>query len=365
MLLNNQSIGVPFGGVRFSHMLSDFGTSGCATGQFKFDVYDESGIYGRALLEDVPVKLVEKNSQTLPSRTYYISKRSISKNICHFVAYDVMSRVEQDFVGNFTDDEIPCGNVLEAIKIQCGFTSVGTSGGGTEYIKFTRDQLTDKTVRGVLDMISTALCGTWLATQDDGIVLSCFGQPYDDIAHYSKYSEIDYQGRQKITKLICTNTETGKVNEMSTGEYGTVITINSPFVAAGTPLDGVVWGRLQNYVYQAWRCDKAILDGFIPASSRFYFGDFGDDTAMLLANNVTIDVDSTGLYFSGGADPQDEEQWRYDDYTQRQLNKKLELDERNGNMALTKEGMKIFTNYNESADNRKKSTVIRAFKSEV
>ena len=54
LLLNNQSIGVPFGGVRFSHMLSDFGTSGCATGQFKFDVYDESGIYGRALLGAVP-----------------------------------------------------------------------------------------------------------------------------------------------------------------------------------------------------------------------------------------------------------------------------------------------------------------------
>ena len=346
-------------------MISGFGTSGCVTGQFKFDVYDESGQFGRALLEDVPVKLVEKNSHTLPSRTYYIAKRSISKNVCSFTAYDVMSRVEQDFAGNFIDDEIPCGNVLAAIKTQCKFTSVGTSGGGTEYITFTREQLTDKTVRAVLDMISEAMCGVWLATADDGIVLSCLGSPYDTIAHFTKHSEVDYQGRQKITKLICTNTETGKVNEMSTGEYGTVITIQSPFVAAGTPLDGVVWGRLQNYVYQAWRCDKAILDGFIPASSRFYFGDFGDDTAMLLANNVTIDVDSTGLYFSGGADPQDEEQWRYDDYTQRQLNKKLELDERNGNMALTKEGMKIFTNYNKTADTREKTAVLKFFESEV
>lgn len=368
LLLNSQSIGVPFGGVKFSHAISGFGTSGCVTGQFKFDVYDKYGQYGTALLEDVPVRLVEKNNQTLPSRTYYIAKRSISKNICSFTAYDVMSRVEQDFVNTIGDlfgDEIPCGNVLAVIKNQCKFTSVGASDGGTEYITFTREQLTDKTVRAVLDMISEAMCGVWLATADDGIVLSCLGSPYEGIAHYSKYSEVDYQGRQKITKLICTNTETGKINEMSTGEYGTVITIQSPFVAAGTPLDGVVWGRLQNYVYQAWHCDKAILDGFIPASSRFYFGDFGDDTAMLLANNVTIDVDSTGIYFSGGADPQDEEQWKYDDYTQRQLSKKLELDERNGNMALTKEGMKIFTNYNESADNRKKSTVIRAFKSEV
>lgn len=359
------SLSVPFGNLRFSHAVSGFGTSGCITGQFSFDVYDESGMYGTALLEDVPVRLVDKNNTVLPSRTYYISKRSISKHVCHFTAYDVMSRVEQDFTGNFIDDEIPCGNVLESIKNQCGFSSVGSSGGGTEYITFTREQLEGKTVRNVLDMISEAMCGVWIATQDNGIVLSCFGSPYDTIAQYSNYSEVDYQGRQKITKLICTNTETGKITEMSTGEYGTVITINSPFVAAGTPLDGVVWQRLKNHIYQAWHCDKAILDGFIPASSRFYFDDFGDDTTMLLANNVTIDVDCTGIYFSGGCDPQDEEQWKYDDYTRRQLNKKLELDKRNGNTAVTGDGLKIFTNYNETADNRKKSTVIRAFRSEV
>lgn len=354
--------------MRFSHAVSGFGTSGCITGQFKFDVYDKYGQFGTALLEDVPVRLVEKNDTVLPSRTYYISKRSISKNVCHFTAYDVMSRVEQDFYTNLGDlwgDEIPCGNVLEQIKVQCKFTSVGSSGGGLDYITFTREQLEGKTVRNVLDMISEAMCGVWIATKDDGIVLSCLGQPYDSIAQYSNYSEIDYQGRQKITKLICTNTETGKVTEMSTGEYGTVITINSPFVAAGTPLEGVVWQRLKNHIYQAWHCDKAILDNFIPASSRFYFGDFGDDTAMLLANNVAIDVDCTGIYFSGGSDPQDEEQWKYDDYTQRQLNKKLELDVRNGNTAFTKDGMKIFTNYNKTADKREKSTVIRAFKSEV
>lgn len=351
--------------MRFSHAVSGFGTSGCITGQFEFDVYDKYGQYGTALLENTAVRLADKNNNVLPSRTYYISKRSISKNVCHFAAYDVMSRIEQDFTGSFFDDDIRCENVLDSIKHQCKFTSIGASSDGFEHITFTREQLEGKTVRNVLDMISEAMCGVWIATKDDGIVLSCFGSSYEDIAHYTKYSEIDYQGRQKITKLICTNTETGKVNELSTGEYGTVITINSPFVAAGTPLDGVVWNRLKNHIYQAWHCDKAILDNFIPASSRFYFGDFGDDTAMLLANNVAIDVDCTGIYFSGGSDPQDEEQWKYDDYTQRQLNKKLELDVRNGNTAVTGDGLKIFTNYNETADNRKKSTVIRAFRSEV
>ena len=157
--------------MRFSHAVSGFGTSGCITGQFKFDVYDEYGMYGTALLEDVPVRLAEKNDMVLPSRTYYISKRSISKNVCHFTAYDVMSRVEQDY-GNVTTlfgDEIPCGNVLEQIKVQCGFTSVGSSGGGLEYIKFTREQLEGKTVRNVLDMISEAMCGVWITTKDDGI----------------------------------------------------------------------------------------------------------------------------------------------------------------------------------------------------
>ena len=361
--LNNQSVGVPFGNMRFSHAVSGFGTSYCTTGQFEFDLYDEYDLYGTALLEEVPVQLVESNSQVLPSRTYYIAKRSISKKICHFTAYDVMSRIEQDFytsLGEIWGDEIPCGNVLDAIKQTCKFTSIGSSAPGMDYIKFTREQLSGKTCRAILEMVATAMCGTWIATKDDGIVLSCLGESLLGSASSSNYSEIDYQGRQKITKLIMTNAETGKVQEFSTGEYGTVISVESPFVAAGTPLDSTVWQRVSNYIYQAWHCDKAITDDFIAAGMRVTFGD-----TELLANNVTLDVDSTGIYFSGGSDPQDEEQWKYDDYTQRQLNNKLELDKRNGNMAVTGDGLKIFTNKNRTANKREKTTVIKFFESEV
>lgn len=95
--LNGASLDVPFGALRFTQTVNGFGESGISIGQFEFDVYDTYGTYGEALLEQATVQLVETNDYCLPSKKYYIAKRSISKGVCHFVAYDILSLAEQDF----------------------------------------------------------------------------------------------------------------------------------------------------------------------------------------------------------------------------------------------------------------------------
>lgn len=340
--INGQEITDPFGGLTFSHAISGFGTSGVATGQFEFDLYDESGYYGMAVLEGASVQLFEADSKVAPSREYYISSRSISHKVCHFVAYDRMSNTDQPFevsgAGVPNDEGLYyCGNVMAAIGTQCGFDMVSTSAGGTELIFFKLEQLQDRTCRDIMEMIAEAMCGVWICGNDNIAVLSCLGAPYNSLGTSDSYTEIDYQGRQQITALMLTNSDTGKVVSYSTGAYGTAIYIESPFVG-GTELDSVVWGRLQNYEYQAWRCDKALLDGFIPTSTRIDF-----DGASLLANNVSLSVDSTGIYFSGGCDPQDESQWGYDDYLKR---KKLEADKLIGHTKITNTGRIVFINKN-------------------
>ena len=118
--LNGADIGVPFGNIRFSESVSGFGASGVSGGQFEVDVYDESGVYGEALLDQATLQLVEADNYCLPSKTYYIIKRSISNKVCHFVAYDIMSKCDQDVDVIYYEDEkaIPCSNVLSAIKAQ-------------------------------------------------------------------------------------------------------------------------------------------------------------------------------------------------------------------------------------------------------
>ncbi len=334
--------------MRFSRSSSGFGTSGVSTGQFEFDIYDELGQYSTAIMAGMTARLAEKNSVFAPSRNYYISKRGISKNVCHFVAYDIMAQSDRNFdasalyVGE--SGVIPCGNVLDAVKNQCGFTSIRTtSTDGMDFINFTPEMLEGKTCRGVLEMVSTAMCGVWVADQDDGAVLRCLGMPFPGYTSTAKeYAEIDYQGAQKITKLVVTDSETGNVREFSTGEYGTVIAIETPFPDVAS----FVWSRINGYVYTAWHCDKALIDDAYPDIPVFTEITFGD--AALAANNFTIDVDCTGVYFSGGTDPQDDEQWRYEEYLQREVNERVKIGKTVGNTQVTQEGI-CFVNKNKAS----------------
>ena len=354
--------GNEIGGLRFTHRISGFGTSGVVTGQFEFDIYDPGNFFSTAILEDWEVYLfIGHYAEGMPigqfSRKYYISKRSISNNICHFTAYDVMKYIEEEFdptsLGIFFDrgEKAPCGNVMSGISSQCKIRQAAFSAEGSELIQFTKEQVTGKTCREILEMVSEAMCGVWIADNDGGIVLSCFGSPYEGRAYVSDHAPIDYQGCQEVTRLICTNSDTGKVTD-SGGSYGTVIAINSPFVANGSGLDGIVRSRVVGQRYQAWSCEKAVSLNygafFPPASCGIVFQEDGREVS-LLANNVTIVPDSTGVYISVGSDPQDEEQWRYDDYNRRQLKRRLEFDKTAGNVQINTEKGIQFINKNASS----------------
>lgn len=348
ILIGDQSVGVPFGNIRFSHTVSGFGTSGVASGQFEFDLYDKDGTYSTAILENAEVQLVELDSAVLPSRTYYIARRSINKKICHFVAYDVLSQTDKSFDPSDLpvydgSSTYPCSDVLNAIGVQCGISFEDITGG--EYINFTLSQLETRTCRNILEMISTALCGVWVNGYGNWAVLSPFGAQKDasfGMSSVKKYGEIDYRGRQRITKIIFVNSDTGVENVLTNDAYGVVLEIESPFAAAGTGLDELVWDRINVYEYQAWNCDKAILEhAFVSASGFMIF-----DSSQLLANKVSLSVDSTGIYFSGGLEPQDE--WNYEEYLDR---KKIGTDESIGNTMIDSSGRIVFVNKNKGGYN--------------
>lgn len=152
------------------------------------------------------------------------------------------------------------------------------------------------------------------------------------------------QGKQKITRLIVTDSESGEVSESLTGEYGTVFAVETPFPATAKK----AWSRVQDIIYTAWNCEKAILTHPTPDIPAFTMVTFGG--RELLAASFTVSVDSTGVYFSGGSEPQDEEQWRYEDYTQRQLNERVQIGKTVGNTQISKDGIALIRKFvNENA----------------
>ena len=302
------------------------------------------------------------------SQTYFCDSISASKSICGFTCYDRICKTDKllDISGfSFGEDgTVSANGVISAVCAQCGFSGYGSSGTGLEYIKFTKSQLENTACRRALELISEAMCGVWVCN-DGMLYLACLGGgDFGDYAHCEDYSEIDFQGKARITTLTVTNSETGAVYSFGGTENGTVVTIDSPF--ASQELGLAVWGRIENYVHTGWHCDKAdvTLDSTMKNMSSLTFRRADTPGDRLFATTSEFTADSTGVYFSGGAAPYNE--WNYKDYLERQLDRKLELDRRNGNTAYGKNGINIFQNLNNGGtDVRKKATVVTAFRSEV
>ena len=365
-MLNGAPI-ADFGGIRFSFAVNGLGTSGCCSSQLEFNVYDPANFYGDMLLDGAEVT-VSCSELYFTSQTYFCDKISVSKNICGFVCYDRICKTDKllDISGlSFGEDgTVSADGVLSAVCSRCGFSGYGSSGTGLEYIKFTKSQLENTACRRALELISEAMCGVWVCN-DGALYLACLGGGnFGDYAYCEDYSEIDFQGKARITTLTVTNSETGAVYSFGGTENGTVVTIDSPF--ASQELGLAVWGRIENYVHTGWHCDKAdvTLDSTMKNMSSLTFRRADTPGDRLFATTSEFTADSTGVYFSGGAAPYNE--WNYKDYLERQLDRKLELDRRNGNTAYGKNGINIFQILNNGGtDVRYKATVVTAFRSEV
>ncbi len=117
---------------------------------------------------------------------------------------------------------------------------------------------------------------------------------------------------------------------------------------------------LTHLEYRGWSCEKGLAHEYIYPGAV----EFSDGT--LLCTNVTMYPSAAGIFFSASANTVPETDCAYRSQVQRQLDRKLELDRRNGNTAYGKNGIDVFQNLNNGgSDVRKKATVVTAFRSEV
>lgn len=340
--INGAPIDEPFAKTKFTYTVNGMGTSGVCTGQFEFDLYDSLGQYSEALLEEAEAQL-SCGKLYFDSKTYLISSRSTSKKICHFTCYDRMCKTDKKF--DLTDFPFNENNtadaefVLSRIVWICGFADYAASGTGLEYIKIKKSDLENITCRRALEIISEAMCGVWVCDKDNVLYLACLGGgAYGDYAPVTEYAEIDYQGKNKITALTMTNSDSGESYSFGDAEYGTPVEIDTPYTSA--ELAQIVWNRIGNLIYTAWNCGKAVVTHGTLGSLTGLTMQF-EDGSSLFAANTEFAMDSTGIYFSGGASPQDE--WTYDEYLER---RKLTIGKNIGNTRINENGDIVLRNLN-------------------
>lgn len=342
-----------FGNMIFYQSISGLGTSGVVSKRFEFDILDEYGTFSEADLDNAPVTLSHYGGSAefvgeIP--TYYIMKRTISDNKCHFVCYDKLAMTDRKFDPSsltFTDGKIPVDNVLSAAFSQCEIYDYGYSDStGKEYIYFTESQLRNCTCRNILEDIATAMCGVWICDASGKAILSTFGNSsgntVKDIVYSEDYAAIERNGIQKITALIMTNSETGEAFIHGVVGDGITLDISTPF--ACYELSYAVWSRAGNYNYVAWNCKAAKVKGFAFSTMLIRFGDESSYT-QLSANKVQLKADSTGVYFSGGNPAQDKE---YKPYLDRE---KISVAKNIGSTAIERSGRIVFRNLNSGGNN--------------
>ena len=348
--INGQSVTEPFSGLRFSGTVPGFGVSGIATTQFDFEIYDEHGYYGTALLEDATAELCFKDGGRLFSE-YRISKRDISGGICKFTAYDITTDMDGEFDPsglwqNVTKDYITSGEVLNGLSSQLGISCTVSDPDDLD-MQITREQLRGQSFNGILEMLAESACGVWCGDGEGGLILIDLDNDVNKYAFgasSTEYGEIDYRGVQRIGRLIHTNSETGNTEENG-GTTGNVISVENPLVARGDGLCGKVWQRVGGYQYQAWRCEKALLDEHVLGKRLLCSVLEFEGASPLIIGDFTLDIDSTGVYFSGGREPQSEERWGYVNKTERT---KIGVNKGVGNTTIASSGRIEFRNKNKN-----------------
>lgn len=323
-------------------------------------------------LLDIPagteVKLTCETDSSIQIPTYYIKSRQGDGKFISWTCSDGLYIIDApvEFTDeDFKDDKISAESALRKAAHACGFKEIRYAGGADKDIfsllaiagNIDRSIVEAKSARDIFGFFAESFCGSWTVSEDNNIVFSPFGCSFRAAWGIEKNTPIRKGGRKKYTKLIMSDGD--KIFTAGDGSASETFMLSTPL--ASQELCHAVWQNISEIEYRAWECDKALTNRFIYPG----YITFSGESDFRLCNNITMYPSAAGIFFSASANAAPETDYAYQSQVQRQLKRKLEIDVRNGDTAYGKNGIKVFQNLNETADGRKKATVITAFKSEV
>ncbi|MBQ5320342.1 MAG: hypothetical protein J6K17_14725 [Oscillospiraceae bacterium] len=339
--------------------MNGIGTSGVLTGTMSFKTYYKA-ISGNAFPWCSVVKLI-CNDETITVPEFYVRNRTVEEDITLWDCSDKMGKTDEPVEFSdayFIDEKISSENVLSLCALTCQFDSYAFAGNGTDILSkignISQSLVVGKTVREILDMYATAMCGYWVCDAKNKLIFTPFGTAYYGTT-LNCHAQIIEGGTRTYTKVIMYNGD--EIYTSGEGNARETLMISTPL--ASQELCSAVCASICNVTYTSWSCENGL------SSYYFYPGDiFFSDAEVRFCTSVTLYPSAVGIFFSAEATNVSEDEYAYVNQVNRQLKRKLELDVRNGNMAITKKGIKIFANKNESDISEESTTVISVFKSE-
>lgn len=327
--------------------MDGYGVSGVISPQLSFSVpaceYDDTSELFPA---GAQVILTCSNNMDVPR--FYVSSRSYSGAKLNFVCYDRSYTTDREIAVPDdmydSDDSIAISSLMEMIMAMCGYIGYSDSSGiiGSVITKAKKSDISGKTCRNILDDLSRACCGVWLLQNDTGtgdvrgtLTLISVDRGFGSIFTAEKYADVYVGGKKQFDKIVVTNGSESYTAGNSNSSFGT-LEIETPYASAA--LAGALYGRLKDYTYTAWSCDKILTASFLPSPSSLIT--FGDKTDMYV-NSCTVSLTSTGIYSAVGRNAVNEDEMEYHNRTERELIMRYRLGTLMGNTRITSNGFQL------------------------
>lgn len=349
--------GVPFehfGDISISQSVSGYGISGVITSTMS--VTTNNRTYGGTIISgnDLPINaevVLTCSNDSINPPVFYVTSRKVDGNITEWTCCDIMSKAEKQLTfydSDFTDDKISIYDAMEKVKTQCGFESIAYSFSASSLslsdTKLDKSSCEDSTARNILETVSNILCGYWIGN-GSGIKLVNFGTSSFS-GYVFDYSEISFGGKRTFSKVLCTDGD--DIYTAGSGNDANTLLCSSAYASQdianailNTMLDS---GQKIAYTYQAWSCAKGKTEYWLYLGDIAFVGNDNVTRNDFICNSVTLYPSPSGLFFTASRNNVSEDESDYMSEVRRQLERKVELDKINNNVALRRDGIYFFEN---------------------
>lgn len=273
--------------------------------------------------------------------TFYIDTRKKTNGVISFTCFDKIMRTDQPLnteTINFMppenpldDKKIAVNNLIAEIAEQCGFGSYGGVP-ATNIRELTRPELTNKTCRQVLEMLSVAMCGYFHTAYPDVLAFEEWGTDFSTIEP-DNYAPIDVGSTKgPISRLIMVGND--KVYDKGGSGSDVLNTIKINTDLASDALADEIFNRISGYTYTSWQCSKMLLPTFFKIGCGVRLA----DNTVLIVNNATTVFTATGVFTSCGSNDVTENEFDYDGKLTRDIKSRIAFAERFGRGQINPDG---------------------------
>ncbi len=347
-----------FGDLTLIQSADGMGTSGISAAEFSFTVsYEEYAQKKPKSGAEVIFGFRDDNKMYC----FFVSQRSRKGGTVSFKCYDrtLLLEISSDFAGisysNVSEKDKDSGDISMLSLVRHIANYVGFNGCTnhiTENINFAssyklkKTDIKGKSLRSLLETISTVWCGYFTVAANNYLDFVFFGESAHTLCSVQTHAAIAMQSeRSPITRVIAytgsdyyyatLKDENGKEVE---ADVLSTLTVQTSF-ASQEYADNLL-SRVQGYTYRAWQCGKAVivLSEYLPTISLkmngYHYPDGVEPLTEFLANYMTLNFTSTGVYATIGSNEVTEDECAYLGYFSRRLGEKITDGEVLGNNTL-------------------------------